>query len=301
MTNDSSYNNVVVKEHMTAQTTISAPTAAFRDVYINDLTVDTLNVRNSATGIINNSTFQNPLNGDFTATGTITAGTGLTSLTGDVLANGGNLVASGTIAAGNGLSTSSGNISALAGSLTAGTGLTVSSGGLTVSSGDVNVNLGGVIVASGNVTVAGDASASNTITSASGIVAQTGSVQTNIGDINSFSTLTAATDITTTAGDLILNGAGKQLQLHGGAATDFIGIATLTNGNVGISNTNIAATDRVFMQRINVNGSTALGSLAISIVTPGVSFIVNARQFSSPLGPEAGDQSTFVYWIVRQV
>jgi len=103
----------------------------------------------------------------------------------------------------------------------------------------------------------------------------------------------------TVGGNLILSDVATQLQMNGGAATDFIGQATLTNGQVTVSNTNIAATDRIFLTRSAINASTALG-MPLTTISAGASFTIEAKDLSTPANDETGDQSTFDYFIVRQ-
>lgn len=114
--------------------------------------------------------------------------------------------------------------------------------------------------------------------------------------------VTTTGNITTTAGNVVINGAGKQLQVHGGAVTDFIGTATLAAGVTtgGIANTNIAATDRIFIQRIAANASTTLGELTYTI-SAGASFTITSVILGTPGSTQTGDLSTVTYLIVRQV
>lgn len=103
----------------------------------------------------------------------------------------------------------------------------------------------------------------------------------------------------TVGGNLILSDVATQLQMNGGAATDFIGQATLTNGQVTVANTNIATTDRIFLTRSAINASTALG-MPLTTISAGASFTIEAKDLSTPANDETGDQSTFDYFIVRQ-
>lgn len=101
-------------------------------------------------------------------------------------------------------------------------------------------------------------------------------------------------------GNSVIAGAGHQLQIHGGAVTDFIGTATLTAGTVTIANTNIAATDRIFIQRQSVNGSTILGELTYTI-TATTSFTITSVILGTPGSTQTADTSIVSYFIVRQV
>jgi hypothetical protein len=88
--------------------------------------------------------------------------------------------------------------------------------------------------------------------------------------------------------------------MNGGAATDFIGQATLVNGTVTILNTNIDnSTHKIFLQRKSPLGSSALGELIYTITT-GVNFVITARRTASPGTTETGDESQIEYFIVKQ-
>ncbi len=101
----------------------------------------------------------------------------------------------------------------------------------------------------------------------------------------------------TVNGDLILGTVATQLQMNGGAATDFIGTGTLVLGTATISNTNIAAADRIFLQRTAVNASPALGHLTY-VINAATSFVVTS--YDDAGSPDATDISSFAYFIVRQ-
>lgn len=107
-------------------------------------------------------------------------------------------------------------------------------------------------------------------------------------------------DLDVQGGNVIISGAGNQLQVVGSAVTDFIGTAILVAGTVTIANTNIAATDRIFVQRGGVNASTTLGELDVSI-SASTSFTITALQAATPGSTETGDLSDVFYFIVRQV
>lgn len=171
----------------------------------------------------------------------------------------------------------------------------------------------GLAPVAGDILIAGTAnqitqtSAGHTVTASlpAAIVAP-GSLTTTTS-LASTTTLTAGTSLTVTAGDatvtlghVIINGAGKQLRVHGGAVTDFIGETTLALGTVTVLNTNIAATDRILISRRSINGSTALGLLTYSI-TPATSFTITSVQAATPAVTEVNDVSILEYVIVRQV
>lgn len=114
----------------------------------------------------------------------------------------------------------------------------------------------------------------------------------------SFTTLATSGDYTATTGNIIINSAGRGLRIHGGAATDTIGTATLVNGAATIANTNIAATDRIFVERSAANASTAFGVFNVA-KSAGVNFVITSSKADTTT--ETGDQSTVEYVIIRQV
>jgi len=106
-------------------------------------------------------------------------------------------------------------------------------------------------------------------------------------------------NVTVEKGNLILGAVATQIQMNGGAVTDFIGAATLSSGTVTVLNTNIAATDRIFLSRQDINGSTTLGMLTYAI-TASTSFTITAVQTATPASAETGDSSIVEYVIIRQ-
>jgi hypothetical protein len=161
---------------------------------------------------------------------------------------------------------------------------------------------GAELPSSGNFNLLGTA---NQITVTGSAATETFSLSSSLvapGSVTATTSITAtAGDITATLGNVIINGAAKQLRVHGGAVTDFIGTATLTSGSSGaIANTNIAATDRIFLQRIAANASTTLGELSYTISASN-SFTITSLILGTPASPQTGDASTVGYFIVRQV
>lgn len=139
------------------------------------------------------------------------------------------------------------------------------------SSATVTLSLPSAITAPGSLTTTTSLAATTTVTAGTGLTVTTG-------------------DATVTAGNVIINGAAKQLQVHGGAVTDFIGSAVLVGGTVTVANTNIAATDRILVVRSTTGGTPGHLSYTISAAT---SFTINSSSGT--------DTSTVVYLIVRQV
>ena len=121
------------------------------------------------------------------------------------------------------------------------------------------------------------------------------------GTLTTSAAITVTTgNLTLSAGNVVINGAGRMLQVHHGAVTDFDGTATLVAGTVTVANTNIATGDQVYISRTAVNASTALGEFIVSIVNA-TSFTVTSVQPSSPASTQTGDVSSFAYFIVRPV
>src|SRR5690606_1546480 len=150
------------------------------------------------------------------------------------------------------------------------------------------------------VATAGAVNAGTTMTAGTGITATTGDIVATAGAVNAGTSMTAtAGDITATLGNIIVNGAAQQFRCHGGAVTDFIGQATLTAGTVTVLNTNIAATDRIFVTRSSKNGSTAYGVFEV-VITPATNFVITACK-PADTTTETNDTSIVDYLIVRQV
>lgn len=91
---------------------------------------------------------------------------------------------------------------------------------------------------------------------------------------------------------------GSQLFVQGGAATDNIGQATLSSGTVTVAHTGIAATDRIFLTRSDLNSATEAGVLE-AVITPSTNFVINSRD-PSDATIATGDVSIVDYFIVRQ-
>jgi hypothetical protein len=98
--------------------------------------------------------------------------------------------------------------------------------------------------------------------------------------------------------DFSLSSVATKISLNGGAATDFIGTATLTSGTVTVSNTNISTADRILVTRSAVNASSALGVFKV-VKTGSTNFIITACK-PADATTETGDASTVDYIIFRQ-
>lgn len=224
------------------------------------------------TGLINTINLNTPIAGNYTLAGTAnqisiaqTAGTSTFSLSSTLVAPG---------------------------SLTVTSGFTVSAGAVTITSGIAAINISADAAAT-TINI-GTGGAVKTVTIGSTNTTSPTTIQSGSGGIT-------MTGVTTHNSNVILNGAATQLRVHGGAVTDFIGTATLASGTTGaIANTNIAAGDRIFIQRIAANASTTLGELSYTI-SAGASFTITSLIIGTPASPETGDLSTVGYFIVRQV
>lgn len=168
------------------------------------------------------------------------------------------------------------------------------SGGSTVdidAVGALSLNSSGAAINIGNDAVA---QAINIGTGAAARTVTIGNVTTTSGTV-----INTGSGGCTVNGNLILGDVATQLQLNGGAATDFIGTSALVLGTIDVANTNIAATDRIFLQRISAAGSVTLGELTYSI-TPSTKFTVTSLILGTPASTQTADVSTFAYFIVRQ-
>lgn len=137
-----------------------------------------------------------------------------------------------------------------------------------------------------------------TLINASGSAATTiGTGGTGAVNIGNATGNTAVTGVLNVSGNLNLTSVATLISMNGGAATDFIGTATLLAGQATVLNTNIAAGDRIMITRSALNASPALGQL-IYTINPGVSFVVDSYDATGVA--VATDVSSFTYVIVRQ-
>lgn len=112
-------------------------------------------------------------------------------------------------------------------------------------------------------------------------------------------TLGSATagSVTNVNSQLVIATAGKGLTINGGAATDTIGQATLVAGVATVLNTNIAATDRIFISR-RTTGGAVIGNLTY-VINVGVDFVVSSFD-NDGVTATITDVGSFDYLIVRQ-
>lgn len=181
-----------------------------------------------------------------------------------------------------------GNAAAGAISLVSAAGITS-----TIASGQTYAVVGG----GGTIHIGVDAA--NTIAIGNGAFATT----TALGSVNTTSTTTinaGSGGIQLTGGNVNIATAGKFLEIKGAsfAATNSIGVGTLTLGTVTINNTNIATGDVILITRTGANGSTTFGELNYTI-SNGASFTVTSLILGTPGSTQTGDTSTFAYVIIR--
>jgi len=105
----------------------------------------------------------------------------------------------------------------------------------------------------------------------------------------------------TIVGDVALNGdlelaEDKAISIKTGAVTNYAGSGTLVAGELVIANTNIAASDLVFVQRIDANSSTAIGFLSYTIAA-GTSLTITS--LAADATTETDDVSNFVFLIIK--
>lgn len=102
-------------------------------------------------------------------------------------------------------------------------------------------------------------------------------------------------------GDVALNGdlelaEDKAISIKTGAVTNYAGSGTLVAGVLAIANTNIAATDLVFVQRIDANSSTAIGFMSYTIVA---NTSLTITSLAADATTETDDVSNFVFLIIK--
>lgn len=148
----------------------------------------------------------------------------------------------------------------------------------------INIGTG----AGANTTILGttNTTSTTTIRAGSGGIVMTGAI--------------ANSSTITSAGNVLINGAGTYLGVHHGAVTDFAGACTLASGTVTVANTNIAAGDIILPTRVSVNGSTTLGVLTYTI-SAATSFTITSVILGTPASTQTADTSILNYVIVRPI
>lgn len=202
-----------------------------------------------------------------------------------------------TVACGTGgcnLGTSANAHSTTVGSTTTTSDTLIQSGsnGISIAATGGSINIG---PDGATVNIANGSPGANTVQISTGAAVNT----LTLGSTNTTSTTTiqAGSGGINLAGNVNLTSVATKISLNGGAVTDFIGQAVLLNGTVSVANTNIAATDRIFVTRSAKNGSTAYGTF-LTAITPTTSFSITSAK--SDTTTETGDASTVDYIIFRQ-
>ena len=211
----------------------------------------------------------------------------------------GNVITIGTVSAAASLSllVGTGNFS-LDGAATSNYTIAPSTTSGTINIGGTNANTGTMTIAGGTGAQTLNVAASTgvkTLNLATGAAAN----QVVIGTENTTAKLDlrAGSGAVNVFGNLNLVNVATKLSYKGGAVTDFIGRATLIAGTVTIANTNISASDRIFVTRSALNASPALGS-PITTISAATSFTI--ASFNDSGVAAVTDVSTFDYVIVRQ-
>ena len=87
----------------------------------------------------------------------------------------------------------------------------------------------------------------------------------------------------------------------GTASSSLSGQATLASGTVTVANTDLEASDLIFLTRADANSSSALGDLTITAQTASTSFVITALDPSDGSSTITGDTSIVNYNIVRPI
>lgn len=138
----------------------------------------------------------------------------------------------------------------------------------------------------------GDAAGSNKLS-------VTDSADAEVLAVDSNGAVTASGAVSS-AGNVVMSAVATQLVMNGGAATDFIGQATLASGTATVLNTNIKSGDRIFLTRADLNSASALGELTVTAQTASTSFVITAIDASDGSSTITGDTSIVNYFIVSQ-
>lgn len=114
---------------------------------------------------------------------------------------------------------------------------------------------------------------------------------------NTFIVETAnATRLNVDSSGLTMLIAGEGFRLKEGSNAR-MGVSTLVNGTVTVSNTSITANTRIFATRQAVNGSTTIGTLEAGTKVVGTSFVINS--YTALVGLSADDDSIVAWLLVE--
>lgn len=252
--------------------------------------INTAGTNPGPTGVVTVNLATSPhVTGSFIADTTITAGTGITATTGNIVASTGNITAS----VGNIVSTL-GSVSA-ATTVTAGTTMTAGTG-ITATTGNIVASTGNITSTAGSVNAGTSVSAGTTVTGGTGVVATTGNVTASAGNIiatlgnisatagsvNAGTTVTAGTGLTVTAGNVTI-GAFTTDGLVYNSAAGVLSTHSTTNHAIQVGNASgqltdlaIGATGTVLVGNTAANPSfAALSGLAVTSIA-GTAFQITA-------------------------
>lgn len=160
-----------------------------------------------------------------------------------------------------------------------------------------NANIAATVIVAGGI---GSSGTFNTLDQTTGLTISSNDISSDGTDANIPITVSPkGTGDVQISSNLGLTTAATQLQVEGGALTDFIGQTTLAAGTVTVANTNIAATDRIFLTAISTGAAVAIGRLDVSIIAS-TSFTITSINPTNNT-TETNDVSVVNYFIVRQL
>jgi len=220
--------------------------------------INTTGAGNTVTVILDDDV---TLAGFLNAGTTVTAGTGITSTTGDITSSAGDVVAQNNVTA------TTGTIAASAGAVTAGTTVTAGTG--------ITATTGNIVASTGNITsTLGSLEAATTVTAGTGITATTGTIAASAGAVTASTTVTGGTgviattgNVTSSAGDVI---AQNNITSNTGNFTAFVGTIT-SGGNISSSGGSVTAATTVvggtgaqaLTGNISADGGTVFASVGV--------------------------------------
>lgn len=107
-----------------------------------------------------------------------------------------------------------------------------------------------------------------------------------------------------TNGNLVFPNAGNKIITPAAsntatAGSNAFGTVTLVSGTITVTTTAVTASSLIFISRMSVGSSTALGQLTVGTVTAGTSFVINAATQATPGTPLATDLSVVCWQIIN--
>lgn len=98
---------------------------------------------------------------------------------------------------------------------------------------------------------------------------------TNLSFNDSTNVLTVGSDIATTGGNILVNTAGKGLQVKAGSNAR-IGSSTLVGGTVTVSNTSVTANTRIFITTRTLGTVATAKAMAVTAIVANTSFTITS-------------------------